>query len=128
MYEFFLYVGTLFNIVYYVTDYYTSYMTYKMLYHKEKLEENINLNAYSLKMRVCILIIDASYLCYYKLSQIEPPVLSYLIFCVCDTNLFMIRIYYMYLLHHMVSKIEKPVIHNPMLLATTTDIQSSSLV
>ena len=39
MYEFFLYVGTLFNIMYYVTDYYTSYMTYKMLYHKEKLEE-----------------------------------------------------------------------------------------
>lgn len=107
MYDFFLYTGTLFNIIYYITDYYASYLTYKSLYVKENLQDNRNLNAYSLKIRICVLVIDGSYLTYYELNNIQPPILSYLIFCCFDTQLFIIRLYFLYVLYKVVPNIDE---------------------
>lgn len=114
MYDFFLYIGTLFNILYYVTDYYTAYITYKIIYDKTQLKENKNLNSYSLKIRICILVIDGSYYLFYVLNDIEPPIISYMIFTILDISLFFIRIWFAYILYYIVPKLPDiaPLIEN----------------
>ena len=120
MYETFLYLGGLFNMVLYVSDFYATYQSYKALYDPVLVQENRTVNVYALSMRLCMGAIDASYFAYYQCNGVEAGTTSFALYCVGDATLMTLRGYFLYILYRRMecgsirSELDQEPVVNPM--------------
>ena len=87
----FVIISTIFCLLCYLSDYISLYNTISTIGVKEKLQENKQVNLFSLRIRSCIFVANSSYLYYIILNNIQDSIISFSIYLSLDTILLITR-------------------------------------
>ena len=89
--DIFVIISTIFCLLCYLSDYISLYNTIYTIGVLEKLQENKQVNLFSLRIRSCIFIANGSYLYYIILNNIQDSIISFSIYLSLDTILLITR-------------------------------------
>lgn len=89
--DIFVIISTIFCLLCYLNDYISLYNTIISIKVKEKLQENKQVNLFSLRIRSCIFIANSSYLYYIILNNIGDSIISFSIYTSLDIILLITR-------------------------------------
>lgn len=111
--DIFVFISAAFCFLCYMNDYYSLYSTFITRNIVEKINENKQVNYFSLKIRVCIFLANASYLYYTILNDIRPSIISCSVFLSLDSVLLILRTIYAVLLYKKSKQPQQVVVFRP---------------
>lgn len=119
--EIFLIISTIFSLFCYCNDYLSLYNSIISINKIHIMNENKQINLFSLRIRVCIFMANGCYVYYIFLNNIQSSMITFSIYLSLDTILLITRSIYAYIIHKkIISKnqnvnLHPIVVENPML-------------
>ena len=98
--EVFIYISSICGAFFYVIEFYTARENYKKLFIPESKKDNIIINFYSMKLRICNIIYDFSMLSFNYMNNLQSAVIIFSLYLCIDFVIFFIRLYYAYILEY----------------------------
>lgn len=111
--DIFVYISAAFCLLCYLNDYYSLYSTFITRNIIEKINENKQVNYFSLKIRVCIFLSNATYLYFIVLNDIRASIISCSVFLSLDSVLLILRTIYAVLLYKKSKQPQQVVVFRP---------------
>lgn len=97
--NFLIYIASVSEVCCYSVDAFNTYEIYSTLKSQEKRVENRKVNAFSIKIRLCVILSNTCFLSYNAINQLSIPATGYALFFALDIILLATRMWYEYVFY-----------------------------